>query len=66
MKQGGEQIKLENKLKFKIFKILKSFLDISRIFFLYIFDVKFDFYNFYKLRVVYSDDNNDNNNFNKR
>ena len=59
MKQGGEQIEPKSKLKPEIFKVLKSFFNISRIFFLYILDVKFDFYNFYKLRAVYSDDNND-------
>ena len=59
MKQGGEQTEPEGKLKSEIFKVLKSLLGIPRIFFLYIFDVKFDFYNLYKLRVVYSDDSND-------
>ena len=59
MKQSGEQTEPEGKLKSEIFKVSKSFFSISRIFFLYIFDVKFDFYNLYKLRAVYSDDSND-------
>ena len=59
MKQGGEQTEPEDKLKPKVFKVSKSFFSISRILLLYIFDVKFDFYNLYKLRAVYSDDSND-------
>ena len=59
MKQGGEQTEPKGKLKPEILKVLKSLFDISRIFLSYILDVKFDFYNFYKLRVVYSDDSND-------
>ena len=59
MKQDGEQIELKGKFKPEILKILKSFSSISRILLLYIFDVKFDPYNFYKLRAVYSDDSND-------
>ena len=59
MKQGGEQTEPEGKLKPEILKVSKSLPGIPRIFLLYILDAKFDPYNLYKLRAVYSDDSND-------
>ena len=59
----SEQSKLKNKLKLKIFKVLKSLPGVSRTLLSSILDTKFDPYNLYKLRIIYSDDNNDKTRF---
>ena len=55
---GSKQYKLEGELKPKVLKVLKSLPVVSRTFLLNILEAKFDLYNFYKLRVIHSDDNN--------
>ena len=57
---GFEQYKLEGKLKPKILKVLKSLTDVSRTLLLNILKIRFDLYNLYKLRIIHSDDNNNN------
>ena len=56
--KGLEQLESEGELKSEVLEVLKSLFGVPRALLSSILKTKFDPYNLYKLRVVYSDNSN--------